>query len=159
MNATITLRDGEARDAARLVEFNCRLARETEALELDPPVVRRGVHAMLTHPERGFYVVAEAGGEVVGSLMITSEWSDWRDGHIWWVQSVYVVPAWRRRGVYRRLYGHVRERARDSGTVCGFRLYVEKDNTTAQSTYRSTGMSPTSYLVYQEMLPRGEGTG
>lgn len=153
MSGDITLRQGVERDARRLAEFNCALARETEALELDPEVVISGVHGMLQHPERGFYVVAEAGDAgVIGSLMITSEWSDWRDGHIWWVQSVYVTPPWRRRGVYRRLYDNVRERARALGTVRGMRLYVEGGNVNAQRTYRAMGMTPTSYLVFEEML-------
>lgn len=147
----ITLRDAEARDAGRLVQFNCALARETEALTLDPAVVAHGVDGMLGHPQRGFYVVAEAGGEVIGSLMITSEWSDWRAGHIWWLQSVYVAPPWRRRGVYRRLYEHVRSRARAQGSIRGLRLYVESGNLAAQDAYRSVGMSPTSYLVFEEM--------
>ena len=106
---------------------------------------------LLNDPSLGFYVVAERAGEVVGSLMVTNEWSDWRNGLFWWIQSVYIVPAARRQGVYRALYDFVREMARADPGICGFRLYVEKDNTAAQRTYSSLGMAPTDYLVYEEL--------
>ena len=98
-------------------------------------------------------MVAERAGEPVGCLLVTTEWSDWRNGLFWWIQSVYVVPAARRQGVYRALYDFVREQAREQPGICGFRLYVEKDNRNAQRTYRSQGMAETDYLICEEMQP------
>lgn len=145
------LRMASIDDAPQLVEFNRAMARETENVELDLDTVEGGVRAMFDNPERGFYVVAQAAGELAGSLMITYEWSDWRDGMFWWVQSVYVRPAYRRRGVYRSLYRHVHALAETQPHVCGFRLYVERDNHRAQGTYRSLGMEQTPYLVYESL--------
>jgi ribosomal protein S18 acetylase RimI-like enzyme len=148
----IQIRSAVAADAPELVEFNREMARETENIELDPAVVTAGVEALFEHPERGFYVAAEAAGErLAGSLMVTSEWSDWRNGMFWWIQSVYVRPEFRRRGVYRALYRFVESMAADHAEVCGFRLYVEKDNHRAQRTYRSLGMHETPYLLYEAL--------
>ena len=153
--ATFSVRRAAARDREVIVEFNLAMARETEAKELSPEVLRAGVAHFIERPQYGFYVVAEDGGQVVGSLMITYEWSDWRDGLFWWVQSVYVRPADRRRGVYRRLYEHVKRLAAADGTdVRGFRLYVEKENRVAQTTYEQLGMAETHYKMYEEL--RGE---
>jgi ribosomal protein S18 acetylase RimI-like enzyme len=153
--ATFSVRRAAARDREVLVEFNLAMARETEAKELAPEVLRAGVAHFIERPQYGFYVVAEDAGEVVGSLMITYEWSDWRDGLFWWIQSVYVRPADRRRGVYRRLYEHVKRlAAADDSEVRGFRLYVEKENRVAQTTYERLGMAETHYLMYEEL--RGE---
>lgn len=151
MTPAFQVRMASEEDAPQLVDFNCAMALETEDLELDPEVVGAGVRALFEHPERGFYVVADAGGELTGSLMITTEWSDWRDGMFWWIQSVYVQPAHRRRGVYRSLYEFVHSRSRDNAEVCGFRLYVERDNRRAQDTYASLGMTRTPYLVYESL--------
>lgn len=145
----IQIRMASPRDAPELVEFNRAMARETEALELDPDTVAAGVQAMFDRPERGFYVVADAGGRLAGSLMITTEWSDWRNGLFWWIQSVYVPPGHRRRGVYRNLYRFVYALSRERPEVCGFRLYVEQENHRAQDTYRSLGMHRTRYLLYE----------
>ncbi len=151
-----TLRRGEPRDIAALADFNIRMARETEDLHLDPAVITAGVRGMVEHPERGFYLVAETGDDgarsIAASLMVTTEWSDWRNGSIWWIQSVYVLPEYRRLGLYRRLYDRVRELAAAEPDVCGFRLYVEKDNSTAQSTYRALGMHETEYRLYEELV-------
>lgn len=141
-----------AHDAAVLAEFNAAMALETEGKRLLPEVVGAGVRSLLANPESGFYMVAEQDG-VVGALMITKEWSDWRNGSFWWIQSVYVRPAWRRQGVYRRLYRHVQELAAKDPAVCGFRLYVERANRQAQTTYRALGMSETRYLVFEELKP------
>ena len=141
-----------AHDAAVLTEFNAAMALETEGKHLLPEVVGAGVRSLLANPESGFYMVAEQDG-VVGSLMITKEWSDWRNGSFWWIQSVYVRPAWRRQGVYKRLYRHVQELAAKDPAVCGFRLYVERANRQAQTTYRALGMSETHYLVFEELKP------
>jgi len=135
-------------DLDTLVEFNAAMARETEDKDLDPAVLRAGMAAVLADPARGFYLVAECDGAVAGCLMITHEWSDWRNGDWWWIQSVYVAPAFRRRGVYRALHAETERRARAAADVIGLRLYVERDNHHAQRTYVSLGMTPTSYDIY-----------
>jgi ribosomal protein S18 acetylase RimI-like enzyme len=137
-------------DEAALVAFNRAMALETEGLELDPEVLGRGVRRLLASPELGFYVVVELDGAVGAGLMVTTEWSDWRDATFWWIQSVYVRPELRRWGLYRRLYAFVRERAREAGNVCGFRLYVERENAVAQRTYEALGMRETRYRMYEQ---------
>ena len=109
----------------------------------------RGVQHLLSTPTAGFYLVATQGDQPVGSLMITTEWSDWRNGTFWWIQSVYVPPEARRRGVYRALYEQVQALAATEPGVCGFRLYVERENAAARATYTSLGMSETSYRLYE----------
>jgi ribosomal protein S18 acetylase RimI-like enzyme len=146
------IRLATAADAGVLIEFNAAMALETEGKALLPDVIGAGVQSLLTNPEAGFYVVAEQDG-LIGSLMITKEWSDWRNGTFWWIQSVYVRPQFRRQGVYRKLYRHVQERAANDPKVCGFRLYVERENSRAQATYRALGMKPTHYLVFEELKP------
>ena len=140
-------------DLEALVDFNCRLARETEDHELDPATVRRGLSRLFDNPAAGFYTVAEQEGRVVGCLLITFEWSDWRDGWLWWIQSVYVEAAARRRGVFRQLFEHVREKAETDGDVRGLRLYVERGNGRAQATYASMGMAEAPYKLYERYFP------
>jgi ribosomal protein S18 acetylase RimI-like enzyme len=140
-------------DAATLTEFNAAMALETEKKELLPEVIGAGVRALLANPAAGFYLVAEADGLAVAGLLITKEWSDWRNGSFWWIQSVYVRPEWRRKGVYRQLYRHVQELAAKDPAVCGFRLYVERENRRAQEAYRALGMKETRYLVFEELKP------
>ena len=140
-------------DAPALVEFNAAMALETEQKALLPEVIGAGVRSLLGNPAGGFYVVAEKDRQVVGSLMITKEWSDWRNGTFWWIQSVYVRPEFRRQGVYKRLYRHVQELAAKDPAVCGFRLYVERENFRAQATYNALGMKETGYLVFEELKP------
>ena len=140
-------------DAGVLVEFNAAMALETEGKELLPEVIGAGVRSLLQRESSGFYLVAEDGGRVVGSLLVTKEWSDWRNGDFWWIQSVYVRPEFRRRGVYKRLYRHIQEMAAKDPGVCGFRLYVERENSRAQTTYRALGMKETRYLVFEELKP------
>ena len=155
MGQDISIRLAEERDAETLIRFNRAMARETENRALSSDVVSGGVRALLKHPEYGFYVVAEKNSEVVGSLMVTPEWSDWRDGFFWWIQSVYVRPEFRRRGIYRRLYGYVKARAAEERDICGFRLYVERENTVGQRTYKALGMRETCYKMYEELLSPG----
>jgi ribosomal protein S18 acetylase RimI-like enzyme len=156
MHHEINIRLAEERDAHALVRFNQAMALETEALELDLAVLTAGVENLLKQREHGFYVIAETGAgearEEVGSLMVTYEWSDWRDGLFWWIQSVYIAPTFRRQGIYRRLYEFVKEQARAKPDVRGFRLYVEKENRTAQLTYEQLGMSQTHYLMFEELV-------
>ena len=136
-------------DLDTVVEFNALMARETEDKELDQVKVRAGVAAVLQNRPLGFYLIAEVDGYVAGQLLITSEWSDWRAGFFWWIQSVYVAPDYRRRGVYRSLDSQVRDEALKRGDVCGVRLYVERNNHTAQMVYRNLGMSQSSYDMYE----------
>lgn len=149
----ITIRRATSGDAESLVSFNRAIARETEHLELRQEVISAGVAAILEKPGLGFYIVAELRGEVVGSLMVTTEWSDWRNGMFWWVQSVYITAPMRRRGIYKMLYEFVKKLADSDAGVCGFRLYVERDNTVAQQVYSSLGMKETPYRVYEELDP------
>lgn len=145
----VAIRRGSIDDAETLARFNELMAWETEHLRLDPQRIRAGVRRVLSEPERGFYLVAEIGGAVVGQLMVTYEWSDWRNGNFWWIQSVYVEQAYRRSGVFRALYREVERLAGENAEVCGIRLYVEQDNTRAQQTYSSLGMSTTPYRVLE----------
>lgn len=148
-----TIRNATVDDARALAEFNRRMALETEGLSLLPPVLLSGVKAVFEDPARGFYVVAEAPRGLVAALMITREWSDWRDGEWWWIQSVYVRPSFRRRGVYRSLYRHVTDCAERARNVCGLRLYVERENRVAQRTYAALGMRETRYRVFEYLKP------
>ena len=147
----LEIRRANPDDASILIDFNCAMARETEGKELDQELITVGVRTLLENEALGFYFVAENDGETAGSLMITTEWSDWRNGNFWWIQSVYVKPEHRRRGVYRSLHEFVRHTADQDPAVCGFRLYVEYENVVAQETYRSLGMHETSYRLFEEL--------
>ncbi len=151
--APFHIRLARADDADAITDFNLRMAHETEGKRLRPEVLGAGVRRMLAEAGMGFYLVAEAEGEAVASLMVTTEWSDWRNGRFWWIQSLYVVPAWRCRGVFRALYAEVKALAVRQGDVCGFRLYVEQDNARAFATYRSLGMDDTDYRIMEELRP------
>jgi GNAT superfamily N-acetyltransferase len=151
--AGLTVRRGEQRDADVIAAFNAAMALETEGKALIPERIAAGVRRLIETPSLGFYLVAECEGRVIACLMITNEWSDWRNGLFWWIQSVYVDKGWRRQGVYRRLYAAVRDMAQADPGVCGFRLYVEKDNAVAHATYAALGMAQTDYLIYEELKP------
>lgn len=156
--STPQLRPAVAADAATLVAFNAAMAEETEGRTLDPEVLAAGVAAVLEEPANGFYLVAERDNAIVASLLITWEWSDWRNGRFWWIQSVYVAPAARRRGIFRALYCESERRARAAGAV-GLRLYVERENTRAQATYADLGMAPCPYRMYEaEFAATGDAT-
>lgn len=145
----MTIRNAEPRDASVIADFNRAMAKETEGLILDPDKAESGVRAVLEDPSLGFYLVAEMDGRIVGQMMITFEWSDWRNATFWWLQSVYVEPGRRRRGVFRELYETVRQRARADVGICGLRLYVESGNEGAQRTYEMLGMVRTPYRMYE----------
>jgi ribosomal protein S18 acetylase RimI-like enzyme len=145
----IVIRMAEESDLHALVKFNQCMAQETEQKKLDQNVLTKGVAALIADKNRGFYLVAQLDNQLLGSLMVTTEWSDWRNGTFWWIQSVYIMPDFRRQGIYANLYQQVKSLAR-SQDVCGFRLYVEKDNMVAQKTYESLGMSASHYLMYEE---------
>ena len=149
MSDPITVRDAARADVPFLAECNLAMAYESEKKRLDPEVLTRGIVAVFDHPERGFYVVAEREGAAAGSLLITHEWSDWRNGGWWWIQSVYVMPDARRAGVFTTMYREIETRARAGEGVIGLRLYVEKENTRAQATYSALGMEPAYYSLYQ----------
>lgn len=146
----VELRPAGPEDVDRIVLFNQAMARESEGRELDRGVLRAGVESLLSDPARGTYYVAEREGTVVGQLLVTTEWSDWRDAEIWWIQSVYVSREARRTGVYRALHDYVRRRARASGAA-GLRLYVDRDNRPARETYAELGMRESHYVMYEEM--------
>ena len=163
------LRRARPDDAPIIAANNLAMARETEGVDLDPARLAEGVGAVLADPGKGFYLVAETGGRVVGQLMVTFEWSDWRNGTFWWIQSVYVVPEARRTGVYRALYRHLldaaraeaaradaaraeaarADAARRDGGVCGVRLYVHEHNARARATYAALGMVEAPYRMFE----------
>ena len=145
----ITIRKATTNDLETLVGFNSAMAQETEEKALDLETLRRGIAEMLEDDSLGFYLVAEADGAPVGQLMVTTEWSDWRNAHFFWLQSVYVKPEYRRQGVFRHLYEYVERQARESGNVCGIRLYVERTNTRAQEAYVNVGMAHSHYDMYE----------
>ncbi len=152
MNKEITIRIAKPEDAPALIEFNQAMALETEGKYLDSQILTGGVESVFHDERKGFYVVAESENKIIGGLMITYEWSDWRDSWFWWIQSVYILPEGRGRKIYSRLYDFVKEKARETGEVCGFRLYVEKENEHAQKVYEKVGMKKSYYLMYEEML-------
>lgn len=156
MTEKLLIRGGELHDLDVLVEFNRAMALETEGKDLSLKIVTAGVETLLKNPTLGFYILArpENQDKVAGILMVTTEWSDWRNGMFWWIQSVYVHPEFRRQGVYRKLYEFVKEKARNEQKelrICGFRLYVERQNIVAQNTYKVLNMQETSYKIYEEL--------
>jgi ribosomal protein S18 acetylase RimI-like enzyme len=152
MPRKILVRTGKDKDIETITEFNMAMAWETEQKKLSLPVVAKGVQKVLENPQHGFYLVAEVANEVLGSLMVTFEWSDWRCALFWWIQSVYVKPEFRKQGIFKHLYEYLKDKASQEPNVCGFRLYVEQSNSIAQSTYGKVGMKETPYRVYEELF-------
>lgn len=144
------IRTATPADAAVIADFNAAIALESEGLELGMVMLRAGVEALLTDSAKGRYFVATVDDRIVGQLMHTWEWSDWRNGMFWWIQSVYVLPDYRRAGIFAGLYGHLETLAKAEATVCGLRLYVEQNNERAQQTYIKCGMSRTHYLLMED---------
>jgi GNAT superfamily N-acetyltransferase len=152
----IKIRQANLQDTSVIADFNLRLALETEGLRLDPGCVNAGVQALLKDPAKGVYYVAEVGGVIAGQLMITYEWSDWRNGNLWWIQSVFVKEEFRRMGVFRELFNHLKGLARQQGDVRSLRLYMHSDNSTARRSYENLGMRRTHYEVFElEFEPHG----
>jgi len=151
----LTVRDANLNDLARIVAFNSRMARETEGKSLDETLISAGAAALLGSQDKGRYWVAEGEDGVIGQIMVTYEWSDWRNGVLWWIQSVYVHENHRRQGVFSALYRHVESLAMSDDGVRGIRLYVEQENLRAQSTYRSLGMESTGYQVMESVFRDG----
>jgi ribosomal protein S18 acetylase RimI-like enzyme len=147
-HSELVLRRAHMADAGTIANFNLAMALETENKNLIPEVVAAGVAAIVAEPGRGFYLLAERAGTVVGGLMITYEWSDWRNADFWWIQSVYVRPDARRQGVYAALYRDIEAQAKSAG-ACGIRLYVENDNRNAMETYSRLGMEDAHYRVME----------
>jgi GNAT superfamily N-acetyltransferase len=145
---SIAIRTAARTDIAHIARWNLAMAWETEHKALDAAVLERGVTAVFDEPRRGFYLMAEREGEPVGCLLVTYEWSDWRAGDFWWIQSVYVAESARREGVFRRLYEDAQQRAKQAGAV-GLRLYVETENERAQRTYAGLGMERCHYFMYE----------
>ncbi len=146
----LCVRAARPSDAKVIARFNAALALETEGRTLDQRRLLRGVTRLLRDRAKGFYILAEFGGIPAGQTMVTCEWSDWRDGNFWWIQSVYVAPDFRRRGVFKALFADVSRRAARSGNVCGLRLYVERENRGAQRAYVTLGLRSAHY----EMMER-----
>ena len=146
----LSIRKAIPEDASQIIEFQQKMAWETEKMILPSETVSKGVHAVFTNPGHGQYWVAEDNGQVSASLLITYEWSDWRNTNVWWFQSVYVIPSCRRQGIFRSMYMHIRAEAEKTG-VAGLRLYVETNNSGAQKTYESLGMKREHYAMYEWM--------
>ena len=149
----IKVRVARPRDRKRLTDFQMQMALETEGAELDRRIVSQGIKSLLDDPHKATYFVAEFEGVkgIVGCLMITDEWSDWRNGWVWWVQSLYVLPEYRNKGVFTALFEHVWTIVDSTSDVKGIRLYVDKRNTRAQEVYKSIGMTGEHYITYELM--------
>jgi GNAT superfamily N-acetyltransferase len=154
MTELIHIRLASQDDLEIIVTFNAAMALETERRQLDLATLRQGTLALLESPAYGFYILAELPEEnnykPVGQLMITYEWSDWRNGAFWWIQSVYVEPNRRGLGVFRAMHDHILVRAKADSRVCGLRLYVERENRRAQSVYQRLGLTPSAYTVFEQ---------
>jgi GNAT superfamily N-acetyltransferase len=150
----IIVRKATPADVSVIADFNLALAWETEHLRLDEPRVLAGVKALIREPARGTYYLAEAvsrsgAREIAGQLLITYEWSDWRNGNFWWLQSVFVAEAARKSGVFRTLFDHVQMEARSTADVCGLRLYMDGNNSKARQAYERLGMTFTNYQIFE----------
>jgi GNAT superfamily N-acetyltransferase len=143
------IRKGTVDDIDTIVSFNYNLAYETENTSLDREILKKGVAALLSDSSKGVYWIYESEGKSIGQLMITTEWSDWRNGEFWWIQSVYIHKDHRRKGLFKALFEHVKCMAVNHSTVCGIRLYVEKENEYAKQTYQAMNMKKTHYLLYE----------
>jgi GNAT superfamily N-acetyltransferase len=156
MSASVIIRNASPSDLPLIVDFNFLLAEESEGKKLDRAVLTRGVQRALASPEMCRYFMAEVNGEVAGQTMITFELTDWRDGVIWWLQSVYVRPEFRKLGVFKALFQHIATLAKETADVRGLRLYVEQGNVRAQRVYEQMGMQPGGYLVYEQEFGKRE---
>ena len=163
----LRIRQATLQDLDVLTRFSAAMALETEHRKLDLSRLRLGTQAVIDQPERGQFYVADlhqdapADTVTLGQLLITYEWSDWRNAQFWWIQSVYVDPAWRHQGVYRAMHRTVMNLAQSRADVCGVRLYVEGDNTIAQGVYERVGLTPSTYRIYESdfVLPKPSSPG
>ncbi len=147
----IEIRRGRRQDAPYIVDFQIRMAKEAEDLSLDRPTVEKGVQAVFDDPRKGAYWIAELDGEVAGCLLTVPEWSDWRNGTVLWIHSVYVIPRARRRGIFRMMYENLKTTVEQSADLRGLRLYVERENERAQQTYNAMGMDGNHYKLFEWM--------
>jgi ribosomal protein S18 acetylase RimI-like enzyme len=143
------VREAKPGEVWNIVEFQLSMAYETEGIELDKSTVEKGVAAVINDSAKGRYYVTELDGKIIGSLLTTFEWSDWRNGTVLWIQSVYVLPEYRRKGVYRNMYSHLKEMVLKSDKLKGIRLYADKSNHAACKTYKDLGMSPDHYITFE----------
>jgi len=151
----LRIRKARLEDLDRIVDFNVKMAEETEGKILDRKVVRKGVRTVLNDEAKGFYLLSEydrMGKVIAGQLMVTFEWSDWRNKNFWWIQSVYVDKEYRNKKVFSSLYGTVAKMALSERSVGGLRLYVDKNNDSAKQVYRSLGLKKTDYEIYEKSL-------
>ncbi|MDP1559990.1 MAG: GNAT family N-acetyltransferase [Pirellulaceae bacterium] len=154
----IEIRQALSTDVETIAHFNIALCRETERRELDPVTVANGVRRFVSEPNRGRYFVALVDGQVVGQSAHTFEWSDWRNGEIWWIQSVYVHPDFRSKGVFRSLFTHIKELGEADVDCIGIRLYMEQENETARESYLRLGFGEPGYVVFERLFPRKDNT-
>mgnify|MGYP001072851106 CR=1 FL=1 len=145
------VREAKQQDAPVIAAFQLAMAMETELLILDPEVVDRGVRAVFDDPAKGKYYITEKSGEVIGSLLTTFEWSDWRNGTVLWIQSVYVLPQYRRLGAFRKMYIHLQEKVISDPGLKGIRLYADKSNINAHAVYNALGMTAEHYQTFEWM--------
>jgi GNAT superfamily N-acetyltransferase len=149
----IRIRKAQSDDIELIARFNTNLAKETEDFDLDQSLILNGVTAIFDDPSKGQYFIAEIEGNIVGQTAVTTEWSDWRNGYWWWIQSVYITHEARKCGVFRALYDHIKQEAQKAGAV-GLRLYVDQSNTAAQQTYCNLGMDKSHYLFFETEFPK-----
>lgn len=154
----IEIRQAVSSDVETIALYNIALCRETEGRELDPVTVNHGVRRFVTEAKRGRYFVAVIDGQIVGQAAHTFEWSDWRNGEIWWIQSVYVHPDFRGKGVFRALFSQIKELGEAEADCCGIRLYMERENDTARESYRRLGFTETGYVVFERLFSRKDKT-
>lgn len=148
----MNIRIAQTKDADSIAAFNQAMAFETEGKRLADETISNGVAAVFDDPKKGFYVVAENDGRLAGCLMVTYEWSDWRNAWFWWIQSVYILPEARGQRIYSQLYDFLKTRAKSEGNVCGFRLYAETENRHAQTVYEKVGMHAPRYVMFEEEI-------
>ncbi|MBN1986871.1 MAG: GNAT family N-acetyltransferase [Prolixibacteraceae bacterium] len=143
------VREAKPDDIPFIVDFQMAMAQETEGTELHRPTVELGVKAVVNDSTKGKYYITEVKSKIISSLLTTYEWSDWRNGTVLWIQSVYVLPEFRRKGVYRSMYSHIKNRVMEDENLKGIRLYADKSNIPAHKTYKNLGMSPDHYITFE----------
>ncbi|MDZ7332250.1 MAG: GNAT family N-acetyltransferase [candidate division KSB1 bacterium] len=151
MNSSFEIGQAQPSDIRWIAAAQVAMAAETEGIVLDPTQVVQGVRYIFDHPERGFYILARADQQPIGCLLILKEWSDWRNGDVWWIHSVYVDPSHRKRGVFKQMFQHIEQLARSS-QIRGVRLYVDKRNVSAQKVYKKLGMTNEHYELFEKMF-------
>lgn len=147
----MNIRSAQISDLEQLVDFQITMALESENLHLDKDILQQGILSVLNDKTKGSYFVVEDESTLIASLLITYEWSDWRNKMVWWIQSVFVVPEFRQKGVFKKLYNHIQAIVENDDTICGLRLYVDKQNIRAQNVYRNIGMNGEHYQVFEWM--------